>query len=214
MIEYLNENEGRAYPFINSSAEGIPDELVTSLVISGPRAVIATARLSSLVKRGELISLSISSDYGGLVVCTRFAPEASIPYPLTTVTPGVGGFVIFGDGLSDIEDFNKVNISVAIDPGALRPSPERGVSSINKYGVTDASSLRGLVNLRVNDAMTLEADGNIIRIGINDSSARDFQPKCNRRAVFEECGDPPIRKIAGVPPDENGLITVEFQNNA
>lgn len=214
MIEYLNENEGRAYPFIDSSVEGIPDELITSLVISGPREAIATSRLSSLVKRGELVSLAVSSDYGDLVVCTRYAPVPNVPYPLTTVTPGVGGFVIFGNGLSNVDDMNKFNLSVAIDPGALRPSPEKGVSSINKYGVTDASSLRGLVNLRVNDTMTLEADGNVIRIGINGANIKDFQPKCNRRAVFDECGDPPIRKIAGVPPDEDGLITIEFQNNA
>ena len=147
MLEYLNENEGRAYPFIDSSAEGIPDEMVTSIVLSGPRDFIQTARLSSLTKRGSLVSLSIASDYGDLVVCTRFAPEAYVPYPFTPVAAGVGGFVTFGSGLSNLDDVNKTNLAVKLDPGTLRPSPARGVASINKYGVQESSALRGLVRL-------------------------------------------------------------------
>ena len=215
MIEWLNENEGRSYPFVNAGRYGIPDEVVVDLVVSGPAEILEGAYLSSLVVRSSLVSLSIGSPNGGFVVFTMAGPEPYRPYGMTPVRDGIGGYVTFGLGLSGDLQLDLRNMSVdpiVVDPGCLRPANDRVVKSVGKYGVRNVDALRGVVNLVVSPNMTLAHAGNVISIGLNDEARREFVAKCDKRAIFNECGAPPIRKINGVGPDEDGKLTLEFNN--
>lgn len=212
MLEYLNENEGRAYPFVDSSIIGLPDDLVTDMVIAGPAEDLEGAFLSSIVKRGTLISVAIASPVGGLTVVTVASPEQGKPYELSQVRTGVGGFITFGDGVTEQTELNLVGIELPVDPGCLRPTRVAGVASVGKLGVQKSASLTGVVSLRVSPNMTVSHTDNTIFIGLTPEAREDFVAKCDRRAIFDECGEPPVRRIAGVGCDENGKITLEFDN--
>lgn len=216
MIEWLNENEGRAYPFVDAGKHDIPDELVVDLTVSGPSEYVEGAYLSSIVVRGNIISLSIAGPSGGLLVYTAVDPSPHAPHGMTPVRDGIGGYVSFGVGMSsgavDVDKRDMSSDPIMLDPGCLRFLDGQVVESLGKLGVRDEDSLRGVVNLAVSQNMTIAHADNVVTIGLQEDSRSDFVSKCDRDAVFDECGRPPIRQISGVSPDENGKILLEFQN--
>ena len=218
MIEWFNENEGRAYPFVDAGKQGIPDELVVDLVLSGPAEQLDGAYLSSIVVRHGLVSLSISGPEGGLAVFTAANPETYVPHGMTPIKDGIGGYVTFGLAV-DMDDLeldrrNMTDFPVMVDPGCLRALDGLVVDSVGKLDVREEDHLRGIVNLFVSQNMTLSRAGSTIYIGLKDDDKGDFVSKCDRSAVFDECGKPPIRKISGVGPDEDGVLYLEFKNDA
>lgn len=216
MFEWLNENEGRSYPFVDAGKQGIPDELVVDLIVSGPADDLVGAYLSSLVVRNNLISLSIAGPSGGLLVFTAASPTPYAPLGMTPVRNGIGGYVSFGAGMEAgtllLERRDMSFDPVMVDPGCLRALDARTVTSIGKSGVRDEDSLRGIVNLEVSPNMTISHQDNVVTLGLREESRREFVSKCDKSAVFDECGRPPIRNISGVSPNEDGVIWLEFDN--
>lgn len=215
-VEWLNENENRSYPFVDAGLADIPDEIVVDMVLTGPATDIEGAYLSSFVVHGSLISLAVASpSAGALAVFTANAPDKYRPYGLTPIRDGVGGYLSFGIGIEADIDLDRRNLAkspIGIDPGCLKPLNDKYVSSLGKYGIRDDQALRGVVKLEVGNGVTLEYQEGVISIGLTDEASRELVPKCATKAVFDECGSPPIRKINSVEPDEDGKIILEFVN--
>lgn len=214
-IEWLNENEGRSYPFVDAGLEEIPDELVVDMVLTGKSDELKDAYVSSIVVRGAIVSVAIASpSVGALAVFTANGPVKYRPYGLVPLRDGVGGYVSFGVGIEANLALDKRTMRnvVYVDPGCLKPLNDSYVSSLGKFGVRDDQALRGIVKLAVGSGVTLTHAGQVITIGLDEELARDLTPKCSTKAVFDECGSPPVRSINGVTADEDGKITLEFSN--
>jgi len=215
MTEWLNENEGRAYPLVDSSKYDIPDELLVDMVLSGPLEVLEGAYLQSLVVRGDVVSVVIAGNVGALAAYTSRAPQLYRPYAMTQLRTGIGGYVTFGVGIDaglSIDLRNLTTDKVMVDPGCLRGTSTGPVTSVGKYGTILTDALNGIVNLSVGPNVTIAHAGSVITLGLSESARKDLLPQCERYAIFGECGTPPIRRINGVCPDEDGNIILEFDN--
>lgn len=222
MIEYYNSNEMRAYPLyenaIRVAADGtaLPNDMIADLVVTVPRTVAASLYLGAMTVTPGIVSISIGSSAGGIFAGTYGQPV--VPYRAYALSPVVGmasGYVVFGQGILRSTEFRFVSGSLVVsglDEGTVHPIEPEAVLSVGRYLALDKLALKGIVKLEAGDNITIRYHEGKIKVGLVEASRYLFVGPCDRQALFDNCGGPPIRTINGVRPDEHGAITLEIDN--
>lgn len=221
MMEYYNENEFRSYPiYENTSRASIEDNIILSDNLLVDLAIVCPENLtdfylSSLVITPMLVSVSIAHSTGGLLVGTFTRPIVVYkPYALTPIQAMSSGYIVFGSGINNIVNYRFISNSTersGLDPKTIKQIMTPVVMSLSRYQSL-SKGLRGIVNLEPGPNVTIRFHEGKIKVGLIDGVRSSFVNPCDKKAIFTECGSPPIRTINGVGPDENGAITIEVKN--
>jgi hypothetical protein len=222
-IEWCNENEGRAYPVseeatrVDDTGKRLPDDLIVDLGILLPQEFTGL-RISSMYASAQLISLAISADVGGLLTAT-YVRSTVVPYtayPLTGLIDDVSGWVVFGDHRTVVTEHYRFSTPAqsAVEQRPVRVIPPPEVKRFQRIGNDPTVYATGIVKLVTGAAFVVERDPenpqNII-IRLNGDMKTKFLEPCTRPASKENCEVPPLRRIANVPANENGEITLRFE---
>ena len=242
-LEWYDLNEQRSWP-LEEQASGVDD---TGLVF--PKNLIADLHVRFPRTIGDFIYLS-GFTVGPNIVSAVFVTDDVVPIPVAAVSierpidlyrlysleslyPGVGGWLVFGDGVNEIDDTRIYRFSHAgqsrITPHAARRYNPFPVSTVGKLNVADR--LTGLVRLAGGDDIEIvkdvrEINGVLTEVAVirlaqdnagNDSSTtqdllKKYSGDCGGRPENRDCpGIEPIEFINGVPPDCCGNITLELR---
>jgi hypothetical protein len=217
-IGWYNENEGRAYPIredatlTSTNGDILPSDILADLCIAVPPehsdAFIGSVRITP-----SIVSISIRSTLSGLLLGTfnrnDLRPFSS--YALTPVIPDVSGRVVFGTHRSvTTEDYRfTAAAQTGLEQRAVKIIEALPVHRLLRYGGSTASYADGLVRLVAGNGIEFDKDlvNNKIIVKLTAGSQAIFVSPC----TAEPCGVQPVRRIAGVCPDENGRITLRFE---
>ena len=155
-------------------------------------------------------------------------------YSLESMYPGAFGYIVFGSGV--LNDYSGRFASPAqafLAPRAARPHSGLPVSGLGK--LYDQAPLTGLVSLDAADPLQITSgertiDG-IVRDAVIFSLVEEVDTvgtagaftsvfeglagPCGKRPESGNCGTPePVEYINAVPPDCNGVVTLEFKGCA
>lgn len=252
---WYNINAGIAYPVdesasaVSDSGDKLPSNLLTDINLRWPRELGDYAFLSSISVSSKLVTATIqvadsldSTSFSPLAVISVVLPATQgRMYALRPQVIGVGGWIVFGSGLTDKTYQGRFSSprQGLLAPRAARPFRSLPVSSV---AVADArSKLTGTVLLRATAPLAINKAqrdiGGILRdcivVGLRNDAAKaddaatqalglsresvfkQFAGPCAGRPESGTCGTPePIEFINAVGPDCNGRITLQFDGCA
>jgi len=215
-IEWFNENENRQYPLSEDilNSVGLPTSVLADVCISVPETVVDDVYLSMISISAGIVSVSFAASSGGLAVGTFARPvEAHRPYALTPVVDSVSGYVVFGAGVNDgitSGSYRFTGLSDGkVDTNALKPVEAVPVTAIRRLNSDPSDTLDGIIKLEAGTNMVLTHSGNIIKLSLVEAVRAEFLGPCDKYAIFDACGAPPIRTINGVGPSSSGKLTIE-----
>ena len=250
-LHWFDSNSERNYPLddaaiaMASSGQRLPPTILADLSLRYPLILGPWPFLASISVTAKLVSLTIqaASDPDDP---NSFAPVAALSllktdlvqgrsYALQGQYPGVGGWVVFGDGVADERFFTGRFTARAgkLAPRAARPYhplPVRSLATLhNDTPLTGIISLVGespvgVVKERRN-ILGVERDVAVVRLtsdsGVAVGSGTEINPyeyfagPCALRPESNNCGPyDPVQAINAVPPDCNGNITIELRGCA
>ena len=223
MIEHYSGNEMRAYPlYENATQHGLdgtvlPQDMLADLMVTVPEALADLLFIASVTVTPAIVSISIASSSGGVFAGTYAQPVIPHkPYALTPIIGMASGHVVFGKAVNQTSsEFRFLADSISrsgLDIRAVHPIESAAVLSLGKYLSLEEIKLRGIVRLEPGDNITVRFDAGKLKIGLADRDRYTFVGPCDRQAMFDNCGGPPIRTINGVGPDINGALTIEVDN--
>ena len=240
--DWYNLNSTRNYP-LDDSATGVSDEgtelpsnVIVDCHIRIPRAVGKYIYVSSVNVTENIVSVtlvaadSVTAEKGGspfvadftpLAVVTVTNPEEYKPYPLDAMYPGVGGWIVFGSGISTPfrTDFTTPDQSF-FAPTVGRWYDDLPVPSAQKEGLSE--KLTGLVTLLGSSTVSVKKEERVIQGVTRDAiviSAIDTPENnlleslvgpCGKRPESGTCEATPIEFINTVDPDCDGNIDIRF----
>lgn len=221
-IEWCNENEARAYPLsesasrVSDSGAVLPDNVIADLGIVVPEAY-ADLRVSSVYVSDRIVSVAISSSAGGLLLGSyaRATLQPYMAYPLTGLVDNVTGWIVFGNHKAVTGERYRFSTAAqsGIEARAVRFVPPPGVVRFLRKGGSDTVYAGGLVKFDADTSFNVFRDPgnpqNII-VELAPEARTRFIESCSRESAAETCGVPPIRRIATVPADAGGTITLRF----
>lgn len=223
MIEHYSGNEMRAYPVYEGATQmaadgtGLPQDMIVDLALTVPRALLSSLYISALTVTPGIVSLAIASSSGGVFAGTFAQPVSPYrPYALTPIIGMASGHVVFGKGVTrtaaELRFLSTSLVTSGVDIRTVHPIESDVVLSIGRHLSLEQLKLKGIVKLETRDNVTIRYDGGKLLLGLTELNRYSFVGPCDRQAIFENCGGPPIRTINGVGPDENGAITIEVDN--
>lgn len=221
--EWCNENEGRAYPLsetatrVDDAGKLMPDDIIADMGLVLP-SLYTGLRVSSVYVSPQLVSVAISCNTGGLLTGS-YARDSLIPYaayPLTPLVDSVSGWIVFGNHRAPARTqyLFATAAQAGIETRATRLIQPPGVTRFVRKGGNQLVQAQGLVRLEGDGSFEIlqdpaNAQNVIVRLKA-DSQAR-FTEACSQEASADLCGVPPIRRIANVPANANGQITIRFE---
>lgn len=251
---WYGQNATRSYPLDEAgtlhtdAGARLPPDLLVDAKITWPAVYGKYAFVSGIAKTAGAVTLVLQaadapdavSVFSPLAVVTVRQPvQPGRPYPITGQVPGVGGWVVFGDGVTG-GDFNGRFSSPQqsrLVPRAASAYKSLPVQSFEVAG-TDVR-LTGVVALKALPPLEIVKESRSIRGALKDcavvrlvASAADAQPDnpaetptpnvfrefagpCGGRPESGTCGFPePVETIGTVPPDCDGQLTIEFKGCA
>jgi hypothetical protein len=222
-IQWLNDNEGRAYPVAETATQldnrgtGLPMDLVVDLCLMLPPEH-QQAYISSLRVTEQAILIGISSPASGLFIGTYRRSDMS-PYtahPLTPLLPNITGWVSFGNyipsGVTDLR-FDGPEQS-QVEARAIRLVDPLPIKRFIKFGSPGQAGADQIVTFRGAGGIVFEVDpenGQNVICRLDEDYKEQYIGPCNSWAHRDICGAPPLRSFNGVCPDENGRITLRFE---
>ena len=220
-MEWYNENELRAYPLYESSTRvssagiALPDDIVVDLNLTVPRDISDSLYFSSIVVTPLLVAVAISRAGAGIAAGAWKQPVSPYtPYALSPLVGVCSGHIVFGKGVSSQARFIGTDVVMAgLDDRPVHPVEGSVVLSVGRYMGQDSDVLSGVVRLLAGNNITIRWHDNKLKVGLVDIARSTFVGPCDRRAVFDNCGYPPIRTINGVGPDTDGSIGIEVDNS-
>lgn len=249
-LHWTDANSARAYPLDDTATaaahtgQRLPPTILADLSLRYPLALGDWPFLASITVGDSLVSLTIQCAADpddpatfapvAAVSLPRSAVQAGRHYPLQAQYPGVGGWVVFGDGVDDVVRFGG---RFAARAGLLAPRAARAYRPLPVTSLAKLHSdtpLSGVVNLLgeepvkiVKERRTIngvDRDVAVIRLvsasGENASANTDnlfeaMAGPCGQRPESGNCGPfSPIEFLNAVPPDCDGNITIEFRGCA
>jgi hypothetical protein len=221
-IQWYNENENRSYPMAeyathkdNLGRELPPDIIVDLSVMTPPEH--AQVYFSSIRVTSALVSVALRSPTSGMLIGT-FARSQLRPhtaYPLTPVIDDVSGWIVFGTHRAVVtEDYRfTVLAQSAVETKAVHVIEHLPVRSFRRLGGSTVAYADHIVSLVPGNGVVIEKADLPPRIIIRLSTdmQNQFTNQCQRGVSTDVCKTTPIRKISGVCPDVNGMITLRFE---
>lgn len=252
-------NDGILYPVDETASaqdalgKALPCNILADLALRWPAEMGRYAFLSAVAVTQTLVTITIqaatalddSSSYVPLAVVSVPQPvEPGQSYPLQAQVPGVGGWVVFGAGVTQKIGYRgrfSGPAQTLLAPRAARSYRRLPVSSLKTVNVD--TSLVDIVQLRAAPPLTIakeqrEIDGvlrDVLAVGLSDNATgfpvptaiaqasgisqpsvfQQFAGPCAGRPESNTCDDPqPIQFIDAVGPDCAGQLTIEFQGCA
>lgn len=236
---WYNMNQLRAYPVDESATvtddEGtlLPSAILADLNLKFPRTAGKFAFISSVTVTERLATVTIQAadeldeDVGfiPLAVVTQTVPfQTGIPFTLEPQYPGVGGWVVFGEGLACPYRgrFSTAQQSV-LAYRAAKPYSPLPVTSLSK--LANNRKLSGVITLlgqspvqvvaESRDILGEERDVIVVRLVQPPSGENVFDlysGPCASRPETGTCGDPePVELLNTVAPNCDGNICIEFR---
>ena len=223
MNELYNENEMRAYPLYENATQlcdgaRLPFGILAGMSLTVPRSTASSLYLASVAVSPALVSLSVACASGGVFAGAYRQPIIPYrPYALVPMLGTASGYVVFGTGalpsLAELYHFTSVSKTVSgLDPRVIHPIETAGVTSLGRYRTPESGALTGIVRLVPGSNMTIRWSGSAIVLGLVSDVKNNFVNPCDRQAIYDNCGGPPIRTINGVQPDIQGVLTLEVNN--
>lgn len=220
VIQFENANEGRSYPFEDSSvleADGglvLPDGVVVDMHLVVPRG--ASARLSSVYISPYMVSLCVAVDgsrqaaLSCVVKASEFRPY--VPYRLEKLTgcEDVGGVVTFGqiDFQSSAGSYRFSSSQVRIAECAVSRYTPAGLRKI--VDPRTGESVSGDVQIGFSAYVQAERLQDGVELSLSEGANDMLLPACSRSESGNPCVATPVASINGVRPDDRKRIVIWF----
>ena len=226
--EWQNENALRAYPLEDDApaAAVLPAWLLSDLRVTC-RTDITRVYVSSAYLSETLVSVAVSGDSGpgtapvGLLsrTVTRDELEPFRTYSMDRMSDVASGAVVFGEVPAGAEPFRfrfKAGEALVVEAAIVRVRAPGVAALVDPYHGTRAT---GIIDLSGNS----EFRTSIGKEGQDDdplhtivftlvNTYRDISTSvCDATPSHDACDATPVKSINGVPPDENGTITLRFR---
>jgi hypothetical protein len=226
----------------SDAGELLPSSILVDMHIRWPRALGQYAFLSALALTERLVTFVVEAtddlDAGGVAICsisaTRTAAVRGTPIAVSPFVDGVGGWATFGEGAAQAPSASyrfsspRQGLLQARCARAYRPPPVTSLAKLYSTPLEDVVTLKGIGRLTVaTETRTLEGverPALVYRLEEEDQSSTatanlnlfaEFVGDCGGRPESQNCGDPqPIEDVAGVGPDCDGVLTIEFSGCA
>lgn len=237
--DWYNANQSRPWPFDDSAllqddtGEQISTTLLADLNLRFPSTLGLRAYVGALYAGPAAVSVLILSETGNLLATFSAAKsnvEAGRLYDLVPAAAGVGGWIVFGEGV--INDNVNLRFSTPeqafLLPQVARHYTKTPVRSAGR--LASADSLTGLVALTAGNDIVLTKETLLIngqmRTAIvfnlenkQDDASRNlldlYKGPCGGRPESGTCDDPaPIEVINTVNPDCCGTLFIELRGCA
>lgn len=256
-LHWYSLNAGRSYPvdeaatLLSDSGELLPSDIIVDCHLTFPETAARYAYIGAVtVSAGAVSVIIMGSDVPvrQATCSSEESEEVGVPlasismaktnlvtgrnYPLVAMYPGVGGWIVFGEGVTnkrgDSSLYYKGKFSSVVQSG-LNPRAARSyrglpIPSIAKMG--ESVLLTGIVLLKggtdfeiVQETRTIEGDevnAIIFRLVSKSPGGSDrnvfqvYSGQCLPRPETGNCDGDPIEQINGATPDCCGIITVNF----
>jgi hypothetical protein len=246
-------NEGIAYP-VDESATSVDDaglrmqnNIITDIHLRWPRGLGHYAFISSLTVTDTLVSVTFLVSYALDVAVLKPLAVISLPrpvvegrqYPIDPQADGVGGWIVFGSGVSS-ETKYRARFSTP-QQSFLTVRAARSYAPLAITGMRTLASvtpLEGIVRLHATEPLQIvgedrEIDGVLRTVAVirlvdtaietprQDTTTaaltsvfQQFTGPCGSRPDSNTCAKPPIEFINAVGPDCDGLITLQIKGFA
>lgn len=233
---WLNSHASRKYP-LDDAATGIddtglvlPDDIILDLHITWPATYGDFAFIGGVTITENLVSVIImaatavdsAAEFTPLGAVTIRKPASSdMQQPIAAMSPGVGGFVAFGDISEQVAlRFSTVSQS-RLTSKTARPYAPLPVQSVGRDGRRD--TLSGIVKLVAGTGLQISAEtvrlsGKLVpaimlqlQENTTNTAFQQFVGPCGGRPESNSCDAPGIQTIGGVVPDCNGNLSIVFR---
>lgn len=244
-LHFLNQNSQRLYP-LSDAASGVstagaflPTNILVDLNLRYPESLGYFPYLSSVAVTPGLVSFTVQvassfTDTASFAPLAAFSMELSevepgVNYAILPQAPGVGGWVVFGEGIREAFTGRFAGPQAGLlAPRAAKPYHPLPVTSMAILG--DSVGLTDIIKLSSDQPLTvtrqeMEIDG-ILRdvaviglaqtapsagLNITETSVFEtFAGPCGNRPESGNCTKQPIEYLNAIEPDCDGNITVIF----
>lgn len=251
---WYGQNATRSYPLDEActlrsdNGDRLPSDLLVDAKIAWPAAYGNYAFVSGISKTAGAVTLVLqaadaagsASSFAPLAVVTVRQPvQPGRPYAVAGQVPGVGGWVVFGDGATG-NDFNGRFSTPAQSRLVARAASAYAALPVSSFEVAEtAAKLTGVVTLKATPPLAIAKESRAIGGTVRDcivvrlaDTGIDAQPDaaagtpattvfqqfagpCGGRPESNTCGFPePVELVGNVPPDCDGQLTIEFKGCA
>ncbi len=224
-IQWLNENENRAYPLAEYATKlDDQDRLLPTDIIADVGLMLPPAHqdvyFTSIRITEQSVVVGVASSLSGLFIGTysRAALTPYTAYPLTPLISDIAGWVVFGHHVaSGIEDYRFAGpLASKVEMRAIRLVDELPVKRFIKFGGSEIVEADKIVTFQGGGGIVFDLDpadptGHTIRVSLDDEHKYSFVSPCRTWAAQDICGAPPMRSFNGVCPDDNGRIELRFE---
>jgi hypothetical protein len=221
---------------VSDAGTRLPGNVISDLNLRYPSTLGSHVFVAACTVNPQLVTVVLLGS-SSATAAVDVTPIASVslrqpvdvhrPYALSPLAEGVGGWVVFGNGIAGSYQGRFASPSqTRISPRAARAYAPLPVVDFGKLGNTQA--LTGLVSLVAGNDLEIvkatrsvnEQDISVIVIRLSEGGnlavARNlydvYRGPCGTRPESDTCGDPaPIEFLNTVPPDKQGNINIEFQ---
>jgi len=249
-LHWYDANEERPYPLsdaatsIDSNGQMLPYTILADLKLQYPSTLGLYPFLASVCVTSSLVSITIQAaasptDNASFVPVAVFSMAQPVTpyvhYPLQGQADGVGGWVVFGEGVGE----NYTGRLPGPEAGLLSPRAARAYRPlpVSSLAFMNMTPMTGMVNLQVDAPLQVskeshEIDGvvrdvivfrlaqpggdpNVLSTTNQANVFREFAGICGARPESGTCGDPqPVEFLNTIAPDCNGNIDVVFNGCA
>jgi len=253
--EWLNANEVRRYPLhdhstgLDVNGRRVPDNIIVDARIWVPKSLGRVVFVSSIGITSGLVTATFLAASGSPFLQDDTASSSSGPggfVPLAVVrvarpvtrfvnvavealSPGVGGWVAFGEGAVSIEQGNwrfDGPEAAQLNERAVQAYDDAAVSGLGKAGT--GASIGGLVRLRGEPGILrtfkatrtiegMEREVAVIAMDLSENKVtrlQEFSGVCGRRPQAGTCSKPALERINNVEPDVAGNVELVFEGDA
>lgn len=235
---WYNLQELRRYP-LDDSASGVADNgtrlrdnIIVDLALRFPATLGSYVFIGGITVSAGLVTVTfLAADTP--TAAANFVPLGAITLPLpiqesrhydiAPLSPGVGGWVVFGDGITEpfVGRFSTPAQSL-VAPRCARSYPLLPIPSLGKLYKNTA--LSGLVTIAAGSDLAVEQQ--LVEIGdqlrpamvisltqtiANRNTLQVYASPCEPRPESGNCQKPGIQYLNTVGPDCNGNINIYFQ---
>ena len=223
---------------VSNTGDNLPDNILVDANIWIPEEAGNFVYVSSITISEKIVSITISACDENPFDCSSYTEGEGVligslsvlkpveifrNYELNVQYPGAKGWVAFGSGARDTPNrsyrFSSPTQTMLVGKAArnYRSFPLDGVRK------TGGSVLTGVVSLRSGNDIHIRSGTrtiggvatDVILVGLDIRDSYDnlvnYLSVCDGRPESGTCGRNPIQTINSVSPDENGNLTIEFE---
>lgn len=224
-IQWLNENENRAYPVaeyatqLDDQGRLLPTDIIADVGLMLPPSH-QEVHFTSIRITEQSVVVGLASPLSGLFIGTfnRAALTPYTAYPLTPLLSDISGWIVFGHHIaSGIEDYRFAQpLASRVEMRAVRMIDEIPVKKFIKFGGSDVIAADKIVTFQGGSGVVFELDpddptGHTILVSLDDEHKYSFVSPCLAWASRDICGAVPMRSFNGVCPDDDGRIELRFE---